>query len=78
MTKLKNLKQILVSDKHFVPSEIKNIMTSEVFKCLQNYLEIEPENIKSDFDIDENGDFRFDVTVTTKRIKILGILPNEV
>ncbi len=78
MQTLKNLRNMLVSDKHFLPKSVNEILKSEVFKCLLNYLEIKPENAKSTFDVDEDGDFNFCFKVKAKRLKIMGILPQEV
>ena len=75
MTKIKSLQTALVSDRHLLPSKIKELIGSEVFKCLQNYLELKPENMTSRFDVNSDGDYEFCLSVTAKRIKIMGILP---
>ncbi len=78
MQNQKTLQSVLVSDKHFVPKNVEEILKSEVFKTLLNYLEIKPENAKANFDVAEDGDFLFFFKVKAKRLKIMGILPQEV
>lgn len=78
MRGIDKLQKVLINDKHFQPARFNDIVRSDIFKCLSNYMEISPENILTDISIDENGQYVLRCKVICKRLKIMGILPNEV
>ena len=71
---LARLKQILINDKHFNPVKFNEVLASDVFKTLQNYMEITKEDILSRLDIDAEGNYVFRCKVKCNRLKIMGIL----
>lgn len=74
---IKKLQIAFENSKQFKKTEINELLRAEVFKTLNSYLEICPENIFSDFCLDERGEYVFRCKVSCKRIKVLGILPNR-
>ncbi len=78
MRGIDKLQKVLINDKHFQPARLNDIVRSDIFKCLSNYMEISPENILTDISVDETGQYVLRCKVSCKRLKIMGILPNEV
>ena len=73
---LQKLRQILINDKHFNPARFNNVIACDVFKSLQNYMDISKEDLMSRVDIDADGNIVFKLKVKCKRIKLIGILNN--
>ena len=72
---LEKLKKILINDKHFNPSRLNEILKSDLFNLLKDYMEINNNDIITKLEIDENGDYIFRCKVRTNRLKMLGIMP---
>ncbi|MBQ8761862.1 MAG: cell division topological specificity factor MinE [Clostridia bacterium] len=70
------LKQVLINDKHFNPIRLNEIVKSEIFKVMQNYMEIDSDDIITKIDIDVNGSYVLKCKVRSNRLKVLGIIPN--
>jgi len=77
MSLTKRLKNVLISEKEFYKKDLNEILKSEVFKCVKQYLEIYSENIKTNLEINENGEYVFKCKICSKRLKLVGFLPNE-
>ncbi len=75
---IEKLKKVLINDKHFQPSRLNDMVRSEIFKCLSNYMEISAEDIKTSITVEEDGQYVLRCKVRCPRLKIMGILPNEV
>ena len=72
---LEKLKKVLINDKHFNPSRLNEILKSDLFNLLKDYMEISNDDIITKLEIDEDGDYIFRCKVRTKRLKMLGIMP---
>jgi len=75
---IEKLQKVLINDKHFQPARLNDVVRSEIFKCLSNYMEISPEDILTNISIDADGQYVLRCKVSCKRLKIMGILPTEV
>ncbi|MBR1925492.1 MAG: cell division topological specificity factor MinE [Clostridia bacterium] len=77
MSLTKRLKSVLVGGKEFYKKDLNEILKSEVFKCASEYLEIYQDNIKTNLEINENGEYVFRCKICAKRLKLVGLLPSE-
>ncbi len=59
-------------------NSMQTLLKSEIFKCINSYLECSPENILCDLCTDGNGDYVFRCKIKAKRLKMLGFLPGDV
>ena len=50
---IEKLKKILINDKHFHPSFFADLIRSEMFKSLSNYMELSPDDVLVNISIDE-------------------------
>ncbi|MBO5102476.1 MAG: hypothetical protein J6C13_00105 [Clostridia bacterium] len=73
---LQKLKQVLINDKHFNPTRFNELLTSDIFRVLQNYMEISKDELLSRIDIDAEGNYVFKCKVKCRRLKIVGLLNN--
>ena len=73
---LARLKQVLINDKHFNPAKFNEVLASDIFKVLQNYMEIQKDDILSRIDFDAEGNYVFRCKVKCNKIKVIGILNN--
>ena len=71
------LKHILIADKHFDPQRIKQVIKSDVFNILRDYLELDPENVFIDIELNSNGEYHLKIDAIANRMKIFGSLPDE-
>ena len=71
---LTKLKQVLINDKHFNPERLNDVVSSDIFKLLQNYMEIDNSDMMSRIDLDEQGTYVLRCKVKCKRLKIMGLL----
>ena len=74
---ISRLKNSLISDKHFKPEKLEKILKSEIFEVLKNYAEIKPSEINFCITVDEGGEYIINLNATTRRLKVLGVLPEE-
>lgn len=72
---IEKLKSVLISDKHINPIRVNEILKSDVFGVLQNYMEISENDIITKIDLDQNGNYIFRCKARSARLKTLGILP---
>ena len=71
---LAKLKQVLINDKHFNPERLNDVLSSDIFKLLQNYMEIDNSDMMSRIDLDEQGNYVLRCKVKCKRLRIMGLL----
>ena len=71
---LTKLKQVLINDKHFNPERLNDVVSSDIFKLLQNYMEIDNSDMMSRIDLAEQGNYVLRCKVKCKRLKIMGLL----
>ena len=72
---IEKLKKVLVSDKHLNPSLINEVLKSDVYNLLLNYMELSESDIITKIEIDEKGDYIFRCKAKATRLKTIGILP---
>lgn len=70
------MRQVLINDKRFEPERLRDILQNDLYSVLSNYLEIAPRDVLSRIDI-ENGEYVLRCKVRARRIKIMGIVPEE-
>lgn len=68
------LKSLLVSDKVNTPTQFSDVIKSDVYGILNNYMELTPDDLDVKIDADENG-FRVVMTARTNRFRQIGTLP---
>ena len=71
---ISKLKQVLINDKHFNPERLNEVITGDLYKILQNYMEINRDDMLARIDIDDEGNYVLRCKVKCKRLKIMGLL----
>ncbi len=66
------LKKVLISDKHFNPERVKNVIKSDIYSLLINYADISSETLDLKIEINENGGYNISVNAKANRLKVLG------
>lgn len=69
----KRLEKVLVKDKTEDPKKLAEIIKSDIYILLQNYMEL--KNLDVNFDVDIEG-YTLNIKAEAKRIKTFGILQN--
>lgn len=69
------LKKVLISDKHFNPERIKEVIKSDVLYILKNYTDVEADNLNFEINVDKEGGYKIEINATCKRLKVLGSMP---
>ncbi len=65
----KRLERVLVNDKKQNPSKLCQVIKSDVFEILKNYMDV--ESLELEFDVGEEG-VEFNIIVKAERIKQFG------
>ncbi len=71
---VQRLKQVLINDKHYNPDRLNDVLSSDIFKLLSNYMDITNADMLSKITIDEQGNYVLRCKVVCKRLKIMGLL----
>lgn len=71
------LKHILIADKHFDPQRLKQVIKSDIFAVLRDYMELESDKLFIDIELNSNGEYHLKVDAIANRLKIFGSLPDE-
>ena len=71
------LKTVLLTDKSSSASRIHNVIKSDFYCMILNYLDVEPHNIKVDITCDSEGYYILKVEAVAKRILNLNFPPLE-
>ncbi len=74
MSKLTRLNQILINDKFFNPAKLNELLNVEIYKTLSNFMELRREDVATRIDIDEGGNYVLRCKVSSKRLKVVGII----
>lgn len=72
---IEKLKNVLINDKHVNPIRINDVLKSDVFSVLQNYMEITENDIITKIELDSGGNYVFRCKAISPRLKKIGILP---
>ena len=71
------LKSVLLSDKSSGASRIHNVIKSDFYCMLLNYMDVEPHNIKVDIGCDAEGYYILKIEAAAKRILSINFPPAE-
>jgi septum formation topological specificity factor MinE len=69
---VERLKKVLISDKHFNPERIQEVMKSDILTVLQNYTDVDSEQITFLIEVNPQGGYDIKVNASCSRLKILG------
>ena len=73
---IERLKKVLISDKHFNPERLKDVMKSDILAVLQNYTDITSDNLKFNIEVDQMGKYKILINADCSRLKFLGSMPD--
>lgn len=73
---VERLKKVLISDKHFNPERIEEVMKSDMLNILQNYTDVEGENLNFTIEVNPLGGYNIKVDASCSRLKFLGSIPD--
>ena len=71
------LKSVLLTDKNSGASRIHNVIKSDFYCMLINYMDVEPQNIKLDINCDAEGYYILKIEAAAKRILNINFPPVE-
>ncbi len=71
---VERLRQVLINDKHFDTDRLNDVVSSDIFKALSNYMDITHDDMLLRIDLDEQGDYVLRCKVKARRLKIMGFL----
>jgi|LGVF01.2.fsa_nt_gb septum formation topological specificity factor MinE len=69
------LKRVLISDKHFNPERIKEVIKSDILYILKNYTDVKAEDLTFEINVNQDGGYNMVVNASCKRLKVLGSIP---
>lgn len=71
---LSRLKNLLVHDKVSTPNQLTDVIKSDIYSVLSNYMELYSDDLKVLVDADEKG-YHLMISAHTNRFKQVGMLP---
>lgn len=72
---VERLKKVLISDKHFNPERIKEVIKSDIFYILKNYTDIDIEDVNFEINVNNMGGYEILLEANCSRLKFLGSIP---
>ena len=69
-----NLLKILISEKRFDPQKLNDILSADLYEIIKNYFDIEPLDVHTKVDLENDGYYVLRCKVRAKRVKIFGVL----
>lgn len=70
------LKKLLLQDKVNTPDRLTDVLKSDIFAVMKNYMDIRSEDVKVVIDADDKG-YHVIISARTNRFKQIGILPKK-
>jgi len=75
MELISRLDNVIKKDKKLNPQYMKDVIKSDVFYLLNNYFEVEFENVDISIDLGENNMYSIQIDALGDRMKAMNILP---
>jgi len=72
---VERLKKVLISDKHFNPERIKEVIKSDILYILKNYTDVEADDLNFDINVNNTGGYKIMLEASCSRLKFLGSIP---
>ena len=74
---ISRINKVLMADKFINPESIVNIMKSDLLNVASSYLEFDKNNAMVALEINQDGNYDFMLRINAKRLKNIGILPQN-
>lgn len=74
---ISRINKVLISDKYINPESVVNVMKSDLISVASSYLEFDKNNAMAALEVNKDGDYDFVLRINAKRLKCLGILPQN-
>ncbi len=68
------LKKVLLQDKLNVNVEFMQVLESDLYNLLENYLALKQGSLRIKMDLTDSGDYRIKITADCDRVKNIGIV----
>lgn len=75
MELINRLDNVIKKDKKINPQYMKEVIKSDIFYLLNNYFEVEYDDIDINIDLTENNLYALSITAIGDRMKAMNILP---
>lgn len=75
MELINRLNNVIRQDKKVNPRYITEVIKSDVFYLLNNYFEVEYDNITIDINVGDNNLYKISISAKGDRIKTMQVLP---
>ena len=76
MELINRLNNVIKKDKQINPQYMKDVIKSDIFYLLNNYFEVEFEDINISIDLAENNMYLININALGDRMKAMSILPH--
>ncbi len=70
------LNEVIKKDKQINPQYMKDVIRSDIFYLLNNYFEVEYDDVKVAIDVDNNNKYTMSIVAVGDRLKAMQIIPN--
>ena len=75
MELISRLDNVIKKDKQINPQYMKDVIKSDIFYLLNNYFEVEYQDINIDINVDNNNMYCIQVSAMGDRMKAMQVLP---
>lgn len=75
MELINRLNNVIRQDKKVNPQYIKEVIKSDIFYLLNNYFEVEYEDVDIDINVDNSNLYKILISAKGDRIKTMQVLP---
>lgn len=70
------LNEVIKKDKQINPQYIKDVIKSDIFYLLNNYFEVEYDDINISINVDESNRYTITVEALGDRLKAMQVIPS--
>lgn len=74
---LSRLKNAIVSDKHFKPEKLCNIIKSDIFMTLTEYAEIRADDFNISITVNDFGEYVINICAIARKLKTIGLVADK-
>lgn len=74
---LDRVKSAIVTDKHFKPEKLCEIVKSDIYMTLIEYADIKADDFKISISVNDFGEYVINICAIARKLKIVGLVPEK-
>jgi len=68
------IKEMIKKDREKLPDSFLNMVKNDIYNAVNSYFDVEIENVKIDYVVDNDGNYQIQLQIISKGIKKIGFI----